>query len=602
VLPATASSTFREHDFDDEGSWNGLCGADGYLVAGLGTNLPAYALATPPTSDHILWASATDDPRGLQLPGDTNHLFSAWYTYTNGFLDVNLLDGMPHRVTFYVVDGGSQGGSETVLVTDPSTAKVLDTRTVTNLTEGAYLVWDLIGHVHLQLSRTPASLPALLSGVFFDPPREAPEVRFRSPVNGASYAAPTGVVIIAQASFGPTALSRLELLINGTLAGTIVPGPQSNFIWTNPPPGTYALTARAVDTAGATTLSHPIFVTIEPTSAAAVFAGMDTSDQGSWLGRFGRQGYWIAGDSTNPAPYVSLTPRSQVLQWASETTDPRALWRSSGSSRVAAAWYNPTNLLLDVKCSDSTFHRLTLYCMDWSDLSGTQWAQWIDLIDPISESVLDHRVLPRFGNGVWVAWDVKGHSRLRLQRTGGSPAVLSGIFLDPSPILPAISITNPAADSIYVMPADVSLTADAAADPNNVWRVDFYDGATLLGSTSNGPPYTYLWTNAPFGTHSLWASQIGPAGLTNSNPILITVFTPTSISIVSSALQPDGTLLLNAFAPPGKLLRLEAAGDAGPNANWIPLLSNTSAAYLFNLTLGDPTNYSRRFYRLVLLP
>jgi hypothetical protein len=80
------------------------------------------------------------------------------------------------------------------------------------------------------------------------------------------------------------------------------------------------------------------------------------------------------------------------------------------------------------------------------------------------------------------------------------------------------------------------------------------------------------------------------------------VFTPTSISIVGSALQPDGTLLLNAFAPPGKLLRLEAASDAGPNANWIPLLSNVSGAYIFNFTLSDPTNYPRRFYRLVLLP
>jgi hypothetical protein len=297
-----------------------------------------------------------------------------------------------------------------------------------------------------------------------------------------------------------------------------------------------------------------------------------------------------------------LTQGSQVLQWAVDTTDPRALWRSSGSSRVAAAWYNSTNLLLDVKCSDVTFHRLTLYCLDWYDLSGAQWEQWVDVIDNVSGAVVDHRVLPPFANGIWFAWDVKGHLRFRLQRTGGSPAVLSGIFLDPSPILPSISITNPLADNIYVMPANVSVTADAAPDPNNVWRVDFYDGATLIGSSSNGPPYTYLWTNAPFGTHSLWASQIGPAGLTNSNPIRITVFTPTNISIVGSALQPDGTLLLNAYGPTGKLLRLEAASNLGPSANWIPLLSNISGADLFNLTLGDPTNYSRRFYRLVLLP
>jgi hypothetical protein len=599
VLPAWASASFRDFDEDDQGSWGGLCGSDGYVIAGVGTNLPAYALATPPASDYFVWVSTASNPLGLQLPSSTNRLLSAWYTYTNSVLDVNLLDGNPHRVTLYMVDGSGQGGSETVQLSDPTTGQIMDSRTVTNLSDGAYLVWDLIGHVQFQFSRSHASSLRLLSGVFFDPARGSPGVAILSPTNGTSYALPTNVVVAAQASFGPAAVSRLELLVNGAVIEALTPGPQNNFIWTNPAPGTYTLSARAVDITGAATLSDPISITIEPTSASATFATTDTTDQGSWLGRFGRQGSWVAGDSTNPPPYLSLAMGSPLIQWATNTTDPRALWRASGGSRVAAAWQNYTNLVLDVKCSDATFHRLTLYCVDWYNLRGSQW---VDVLDNVSGALLDHRVLPPFGNGVGLSWYVKGHLRFCVRRPGGSPAFLSGIFLDASPTLPAISITSPKPGSVYAMPANVSVTANAAPDSNNVSRVDFYDGTTLLGSASNGPPFTYTWMNAPAGSHSLRASEIGPAAFTNSATTLITVLAPTNISIFGSALQPDGTLLLNVFGPLGRTARLEAATNLAPNAKWIPLVTNTAVDYLFNVILGDPTNCPRRFYRLVLLP
>ncbi len=52
-------------------------------------------------------------------------------------------------------------------------------------------------------------------------------------------------------------------------------------------------------------------------------------------------------------------------------------------------------------------------------------------------------------------------------------------------------------------PATIALTADAA-DSDGIARVEFYQGTTLLG-TSTASPYGYTWSNVPAGNYVLTA-------------------------------------------------------------------------------------------------
>jgi hypothetical protein len=598
VIASAPITQFPQFDDEAEGRWKGRYGSEGYLIVNYATNLPPYATVRPMGSSAVLWAWSTTDPRALQKPTATDCFAGAWYkSATNFLLDVDLLDGNAHRLELYCVDWSNQSDVQTIQVLDGATSTVLDTQYVTNLYKGEYTIWDVVGHVQFRFLRTPSGAPPVLSGVFFDPPRATPSIRSLTPLDGASFVAPTNIQMSAHAFSGRTNLSRVEFLVNGTMVGADGSGQPYTFTWTNPAPGVYTLTARAVDAGGATVLSTPTAITVEASAAAAVFVLTDTNAQGNWNGIFGRQGYLIAGGSTNLPRYVNLNLGAQLVTWASFTIDPRALERDSNGSRVAAAWYDYTNITLDVRFNDTTSHRLTLYCLDWYGHDGIQW---IDVVDAVSGAVLDHEELAPFSNGLAEVWDVKGHVQFRLTRTAGSPVLVSGVFFDPSGILPPITLTSPAGTA-FTAPVSIALTAQAAADPNNVSRVELYDGPELLATLTNGPPYSFILTNASPGFHFFRAHEVGPAGIADSVPLLVTVGSTNTASLISAELLPDGTVQLNASGSGGTPVRLEATSELGPGAVWTPLATNFTGGRELQFILTDATNYPQRFYRILSL-
>ncbi|HYO70609.1 MAG TPA: Ig-like domain-containing protein, partial [Archangium sp.] len=66
---------------------------------------------------------------------------------------------------------------------------------------------------------------------------------------------------------------------------------------------------------------------------------------------------------------------------------------------------------------------------------------------------------------------------------------------------PTVSLTSPAAGAS--VPAPVTLSANAS-DNVGVARVEFYEGATLLGSDTTSP-YSFSWTSPSLGSHTVEA-------------------------------------------------------------------------------------------------
>ncbi|WPV67923.1 glycosyl hydrolase family 18 protein [Chitinophaga sp. LS1] len=93
---------------------------------------------------------------------------------------------------------------------------------------------------------------------------------------------------------------------------------------------------------------------------------------------------------------------------------------------------------------------------------------------------------------------------------------------------PTVSLTAPASGASYTAPASVSITASAADADGSIAKVEFYNGATLLG-TSTASPYSYSWTSVAAGTYSLTAKATDNGGAsTTSSAVSITVSGSTS--------------------------------------------------------------------------
>ncbi|MBV8818519.1 MAG: S8 family serine peptidase, partial [Acidobacteriaceae bacterium] len=169
--PANGAATFIKADTTTSGSWKGVYGGDGYQVINDSAVIPSYVSTGISGNSAFTWAASTADPRGL-LKGSstTDRIASCWYTPTSLALSLNFNDSNPHQVALYMVDWDSWGGgrAERVDVLDGN-GHVLDSRPLSNFTNGVYLVWNLSGHVVLQITNTNPASNGLVSGIFFGP-------------------------------------------------------------------------------------------------------------------------------------------------------------------------------------------------------------------------------------------------------------------------------------------------------------------------------------------------------------------------------------------------------------------------------------------------
>ncbi len=98
-------------------------------------------------------------------------------------------------------------------------------------------------------------------------------------------------------------------------------------------------------------------------------------------------------------------------------------------------------------------------------------------------------------------------------------------------VSPTISITAPANGATFVAPVSIDINATASDSDGNLSKVEFYQGATLLGTDTTGPsPYTYTWSCSTAGTYSLTAKATDNDGAaTTSTAVTITVTAGSSL-------------------------------------------------------------------------
>ncbi|MDR1995308.1 Ig-like domain-containing protein [Azonexus sp.] len=161
---------------------------------------------------------------------------------------------------------------------------------------------------------------------------------------------------------------------------------------------------------------------------------------------------------------------------------------------------------------------------------------------------------------------------------------------------PTVSITKPATGANYTAPANMTLVADAAAsDGGSISKVEFYNGATRIG-TGTAAPYLIAWNNVAAGAYTVTAKAYDDRNATTTSaPIHITVGTPPTVSLTApaantqhqtgsnlvlsaNAADSDGTIAQVAFYQNGTLIGTAPQAPYTVTWNNLPAGSHTLTA------------------------
>jgi len=157
-----------------------------------------------------------------------------------------------------------------------------------------------------------------------------------------------------------------------------------------------------------------------------------------------------------------------------------------------------------------------------------------------------------------------GSYALTVRATDNRSAVTTSsprnIVVTPPNQPPAVALIGPSPGSIYTAPATIALTATATDGDGTIAKVDFFQGATLLG-TASVAPYSFNWRNVPAGAYDLTAKATDNSGaVSTSGGIHVTVqanspptvaltidpgapyYAPAAVSLRANASDSDGTI------------------------------------------------------------
>ncbi len=119
-------------------------------------------------------------------------------------------------------------------------------------------------------------------------------------------------------------------------------------------------------------------------------------------------------------------------------------------------------------------------------------------------------------------------------------------------------MTGPAAGTTFTAPASIVISASAADTDGSVSKVDFYAGATLVGSDT-ASPYSVTWSNVAAGSYSLTAVATDNSGATTTSAsVAIVVTVPNKAPTVSLTAPVAGT----SFTAPASLTLTASAADS----------------------------------------
>jgi len=165
ATPTGNGVTFLGTDYQTQGTWNGVYGQDGGIIAQTYDSPPGYATwDSMSTTNLAAYQAFSSDPRAMLQPQyhydlgsrEISHFYNRYYME----FKITASDAQSHRLALYFSDwqplpplaAFTPKRSITVRVRDTATNAILDTRILTDYSSGVYLVYRYTGNVTIHIA------------------------------------------------------------------------------------------------------------------------------------------------------------------------------------------------------------------------------------------------------------------------------------------------------------------------------------------------------------------------------------------------------------------------------------------------------------------
>ena len=439
-------------------------------------------------------------------------------------------------------------------------------------------------------------------------PPNLPVVALTSPNPGAIYTAPATISLTASANETNGTISQVEFFANTTLLGVATQSPYS-LIWGNVPPGTYTLTAQAMDTAGGSTVSSPVTVQVNaaptvaiasPTNGTVFAAPANVTITATASDTDGSVAQVEFLDGTNSLGVVTTAP--YTVTFANPADGAHLLTAKATDNQGSTKVSTVVTIVVNTPgaATQTVANRNFSFMPQQLTINAGQTVQWVQL-DAAAHTTTSDAIPPLWASPLLAlnesyafTFTTPGvypyHCLPHAANTNmhGSVTVLAV-----TPNLPVVALTSPNPGATYTAPATISLTASASETNGTISQVAFFADSTPLGAATQSP-YTLSWANVPPGTYALTAQAMDTTGgSTISSPVTVQVNAtpinaPPTVAIASPT---NGTI----FAAPANVTIAAAASDADGSVTQVEFLDGTNSlgvvtAAPYTVTFANPAD------------
>ncbi len=476
-----------------------------------------------------------------------------------------------------------------------------------------------------------ASSSAIVPITVIQPP-PAPSISLVAPKNDSGFVTPASPVLYATASPGstnpPSTLTMVEFFDGDTLIGS-VSQPNATpsgyaLTWFSAPVGIHLISARATDSLGYSTFSTPIVVyIIGPDPAPLVGLGSPATGQvfaptehdsalgdgeqcvghhtarrirrrGSCAGNnllaslCGKLGEPAAGKLRRGRDGVRRHRRRRDFFGGVHPGAARATASGRRRDRACIGVHRAVRAAAAARGDRDRSGRATS-AASISMRDRACWEAWPRLLINTRG-----RTQPRAPKPFWPKHSI-------FKATSASSAAVPVTIVGNAP--PTVTLTSPTGGAQFTAPATIALAATATDSDGSVAKVEFFAGATKVG-TATAAPFTASWSNVNAGSYTLTAVATDNIGATTTSAAVAISVSAPAPSVTLSTPQSGATfavgqsILITAQASsPGQSIgRVEFYGDgaliSGTNVAGAPAAINVNLSWN-TATAGQHTLYAK---------
>jgi len=413
-----------------------------------------------------------------------------------------------------------------------------------------------------------------------------PVIAITSPVSGSSLTAGSNLTVSMSASELNGTIANISLFNGaGVLLGSSNASAYS-FVYSNLLPGTYTFTAQVTDILGVTISSSPVTVTVNsqpvdpaPVVTTPVVTTPVVAPSITLTSPLNGNSYTVPASITlSSSPVDSAAAISRVDYYAGAiylgeaTVSPYTVnWNSASAGNYA----------ITAKATDSNGNTFVSGMANITVNAHT--APVVNITTPVnntnsaSGSNLTVTANATVGGGTITKVDFYNNS-LYLGTVYSSPYAWNMYNLQPGTLnltakatdsygwstmssavavnvgsvtlTPVVALTSPANGSNFQAGNNVSLSASASEAKGAIAKVEFYNGASLLG-TATSAPYNFIWSNVAAGNYSITAKAYDNSNNTVTSSlaaIMVSGLPVVSMNANNSSYTSPATVTLNASA------------------------------------------------------